>query len=59
MIAQQIETYKILNTFTPDYSLDKQIELGINDWVAVTVDDQLLAYGHSKHEAVSNLMTML
>lgn len=47
------EVFEIPNTFTPDFPLSKQIELGINDW---QVEDSKgrVAFGHSKKEAVAN-----
>jgi len=48
----KIDVYEIPNTFTPDFSLDKQIELKICDWQA---DFRGCAFfGRSKEEAVEN-----
>ena len=47
------EVYEIPNTFTPDFSLDKQIELGINDWCAED-DKGHVSFGHTKEEAIAN-----
>ena len=48
-----VECYEIPNTFTRDYPLDKQIDLGINDWRAEF--GAHVAFGHSRAEALGNL----
>jgi len=50
-----ITTRAISNTYTKDFSIEKQVALGIADWEACD-DDGRMAYGHSEQEAVENLM---
>ena len=50
-----IECYEIPNTFTRDFSLDKQIALCICDWQAEDLDSGKVAFGHTKEEALKNL----
>lgn len=50
-------TRAISNTFTRDFSIDKQVALGIADWEACD-DDGRVAFGHSEQEAVGNLMKL-
>lgn len=49
-----IECYEIPNTFTREFSLDKQIELGINDWQAEDERGRV-AFGRTEAEARANL----
>ena len=49
----QVECFEIPNTFTRDFSLDKQIALGICDWQAQI--GEKVAFGHTKEEALKNL----
>lgn len=49
------EVYEIANTCTNDFSLDKQIELGINDWIAEMPNGRV-AFGSTKDEAINNLL---
>jgi len=50
-----ITTRAISNTYTKDFSIAKQVALGISDWEACD-DEGRVAYGHSEQEAVENLM---
>tara|TARA_R110000868_G_scaffold159255_2_gene387958 strand:- start:1247 stop:1420 length:174 start_codon:yes stop_codon:yes gene_type:complete len=49
-----ITTRAISNTFTRDFSVSKQVALGIADYEAQD-DDGHVAFGHSEAEAVTNL----
>lgn len=49
-----IDVFEIPNTFTPDLSLDVQIELGICDWQAEDEHGHV-AFGHTREEAIFNL----
>ena len=49
----KLDIYAIPNTFTPDFSLDKQIQLGISDWVAEGAGGHC-AFGHTREEAIAN-----
>lgn len=51
------EVYEIPNTFTPDFPLDKQIALGINDWCAEDEKGRV-AFGHTKAEAEANFKAL-
>ena len=51
-----IECFEIPNTYTRDYPLDKQIDLGINDWRAEC--GKKVAFGHNRQEALTNLSRM-
>lgn len=56
----KIECYEISNTFTPDLSLEEQIEQGICDWRAELEDDSVfggyrVAFGRTRDEAIRNL----
>lgn len=53
----RVEVYEIPNTFTRDYTLDKQIELGINDWRAEC--GQHIVFGHTEREARATLLREL
>ena len=57
MNTTTVDVYEIPNTFTPDYSLDKQIELGICDWIAEK--GKYVAFGHTKAEALKNLAEII
>jgi hypothetical protein len=52
---QNFEVYEIPNTFTNDFPLDKQIQLGINDWIAEMLNGRV-GFGHTKDEAITNLL---
>jgi len=52
-----VEIYEIPNTFTPDLSLDRQIDLGINDWRAEC--GRMVAFGHTESEARENITAMI
>lgn len=43
----------ISNTYTRDFSIDKQVALGIADWQAED-DAGRVAFGHSEEEARAN-----
>ena len=49
-----ITTRAISNTFTRDFSVSKQIFLGIADWEAQD-DAGHVAFGHTEAEAIANL----
>jgi hypothetical protein len=49
-----ITTRPISNTFTRDFSISKQVLLGIADWEAQD-DVGHVAFGHTEVEAVANL----
>jgi|VirMetMinimDraft_7_1064189.scaffolds.fasta_scaffold412409_1 hypothetical protein len=56
-----IEVYEIKNTWANDLTLDQQIAHGINDWRAESEDAKVnggfrVAFGHSKQEAIDNLL---
>ena len=57
MATKQIDCYEIPNTFTRDFSLDKQIALGICDWQADC--GKFTAFGHSEAEARTNLAAQM
>jgi hypothetical protein len=47
----------ISNTFTRDFSIDKQVALGIADWKAED-DNGYVAFGHSEQEARDNFAAL-
>ena len=49
----KLDIYAIPNTFTPDFSLDKQIQLGISDWVVEGAGGHC-SFGHTREEAIAN-----
>lgn len=49
-----ITTRPISNTFTRDFSISKQVSLGIADWEAQD-DAGHVAFGHTEAEALENL----
>ena len=53
MKNQPNEVYEIPNTFTHDFSLEKQIELGICDWRMDCANGHTY-FGHTRAEAVEN-----
>lgn len=53
----QVHVTPIRNTFTPDFSLSKQQELGICDWQA-SDDHGRVAFGHSEQEARANFAAL-
>ena len=54
MKTANFEVYEISNTFTKDFSLDKQISLGINDWQLDCTQSGHTYFGHTKIEAMEN-----
>lgn len=48
-----MDCYEIPNTFTPDWSLDKQIAEGVNDWRCDGPGGRI-AFGHTEAEARLN-----
>ena len=49
----KLDIYAIKNTFTPDFSLVKQVQLGISDWIAEGAGGHC-AYGRTREEARNN-----
>lgn len=54
MKALRLITTPISNTFTRDFSIDKQVALGIADWECRDDDCDRVAFGHSEQEAIAN-----
>jgi hypothetical protein len=52
-MTKRIDVFEAANTFTRDITLDRQIEMGINDWRAEC--GVAVAFGHSRQEAIANL----
>lgn len=53
MSRPTVECYEIPNTFTNDWSLDKQIEEGVNDWCCEDSEGRK-AFGRTEAEARAN-----